>query len=102
MDWLGGGDTIVRDAFIRASDDDLALEGNWDGYTDAEMLRPGKDVQNILVEHSELSTSISNIVRSAGRARLQLAQLHPARLRHSARRHWRMRPDLRPAGHVGR
>jgi hypothetical protein len=29
MDWLGGGDTIVRDAFIRASDDDLAMEGNW-------------------------------------------------------------------------
>jgi hypothetical protein len=65
MDWLGGGDTIVRDAFIRASDDDLALEGNWDGYTEADLLRPGKDVQNILVEHSELSTSISNIVRSA-------------------------------------
>ena len=65
MDWLGGGDTIVRDAFIRASDDDLALEGNWDGYLEADMLRPGKDVQNILVEHSELSTSISNIVRSA-------------------------------------
>jgi PA14 domain/PKD domain len=65
MDWLGGGDTIVRDAFIRASDDDLAMEGNWDGYTEADMLRPGKDVENILVEHSELSTSISNIVRSA-------------------------------------
>jgi hypothetical protein len=65
MDWLGGGDTIVRDAFIRASDDDLAMEGNWDGYTDEDMLRPGKDVENILVEHSELSTSISNIVRSA-------------------------------------
>jgi hypothetical protein len=65
MDWLGGGDTIVRDAFIRASDDDLALEGNWDGYLEADMLRPGHDVQNILVEHSELSTSISNIVRSA-------------------------------------
>jgi hypothetical protein len=64
MDWLGGGDTIVRDAFIRASDDDLAMEGNWDGYTDEEILRPGKDVENILVEHSELSTSISNIVRS--------------------------------------
>jgi hypothetical protein len=65
MDWLGGGDTIVRDAFIRASDDDLALQGNWDGYTDADILRPGKDVENILVDHSELSTSISNIVRSA-------------------------------------
>jgi hypothetical protein len=65
MDWLGGGDTIVRDAFIRASDDDLAMEGNWDGYLDVDMLRPGKDVQNVLVEDSELSTSISNVVRSA-------------------------------------
>jgi hypothetical protein len=63
MDWLGGGDTIVRNAFLRASDDDLAMEGNWDGYKDEDMLRPGQDVDNILVENSELSTSISNIVR---------------------------------------
>ena len=65
MDWLGGGDALVRDAFLRASDDDLAIMGNWDGYTDADMLRPGHDVQNITVENSELSTSISNIVRAA-------------------------------------
>ncbi len=65
MDWLGGGDALVRDAFLRASDDDLAMQGNWDGYTDADMLRPGHDVQNITVENSELSTSISNIVRAA-------------------------------------
>jgi hypothetical protein len=65
IDWLGGGDTIVRDAFLRASDDVFALQGNWDGYTDAAMLTPGKDVENILIEHSELSTSISNVVRSA-------------------------------------
>jgi hypothetical protein len=64
MDWLGGGDAIVRDAFIRASDDDFAMEGNWDGYTDADMVRPGHDVENILIEHSVLSTSISNIVRA--------------------------------------
>src|ERR1019366_3794627 len=65
MDWLGGGDTIVRNAFLRASDDVLAMQGNWDGYTDEEITRPGHDVQNILVENSVLSTSISNIVRSA-------------------------------------
>ena len=65
MDWLGGGDALVRDAFLRASDDDLAIMGNWDGYTDEDMLRPGHDVQNITVENSELSTSISNIVRAA-------------------------------------
>lgn len=63
MDWLGGGDTVVRNAFLRASDDDLAINGNWDGYTDADMLRPGNDVTNVLVEDSELSTSISNTVR---------------------------------------
>ena len=65
MDWLGGGDTVVNHAFLRASDDDLAMEGNWDGYNDADMLRPGADVNNVLVENSEFSTSISNVVRIA-------------------------------------
>ena len=64
MDWLGGGDTIVRNAFLRASDDDFALQGNWDGYTDADLARPGHNVENILIENSELSTSISNSVRA--------------------------------------
>ncbi|MGA2277982.1 MAG: PA14 domain-containing protein, partial [Terracidiphilus sp.] len=64
MDWLGGGDTIVRDAFIRASDDVFAMQGNWDGYKDEEILRPGHDVENILIEKSVLSTSISNVVRA--------------------------------------
>ena len=63
MDWLGGGDSVVRDAFLRTSDDVFAVQGNWDGYTDEEMLRPGNDVQNILIENSVVSTSISNIVR---------------------------------------
>ena len=64
MDWLGGGDAIVRNAFLRASDDVFAMQGNWDGYTDADLVRPGHGVQNILIEHSVLSTSISNIVRA--------------------------------------
>jgi hypothetical protein len=64
MDWLGGGDAIVRDAFFRASDDVFAMQGNWDGYTDEEILRPGHDVENVLIENSVLSTSISNIVRA--------------------------------------
>jgi hypothetical protein len=64
MDWLGGGDTFVRNAFLRTSDDVFAMQGNWDGYTDEEIIRPGHDVQNILIEHSELSTSISNVVRA--------------------------------------
>jgi hypothetical protein len=64
MDWLGGGDAIVRNSFLRASDDVFALQGNWDGYSDEDLARPGHDVQNILIEHSELSTSISNIVRT--------------------------------------
>jgi PA14 domain len=64
MDWIGSGDGIVRNSFFRASDDVIALMGNWDGYSDADMLRPGKDVHDILVEKSELSTSVSNIVRA--------------------------------------
>jgi hypothetical protein len=64
MDWLGGGDATVRDSFIRASDDVFAMQGNWDGYKDEDFLRPGHDVENILIEHSVLSTSISNIVRA--------------------------------------
>ena len=63
MDWLGGGDTVVNHSFFRASDDDLAALGNWDGYTTAAMVAPGADVDNILVENSEFSTSISNVVR---------------------------------------
>ncbi len=63
MDWLGGGDSIVNHSFFRASDDDLAALGNWDGYTQAAMVAPGADVNNILVENSEFSTSISNVVR---------------------------------------
>jgi hypothetical protein len=64
MDWLGGGDTVVRNSFLRTSDDVFAMQGNWDGYSDEDMVRPGHDVQNILIEDSQLSTSISNIVRA--------------------------------------
>jgi hypothetical protein len=64
MDWIGSSDGVVRNSFLRASDDDIALMGNWDGYTDEEILRPGRDVQNIVIENSELSTSISNVVRA--------------------------------------
>jgi hypothetical protein len=64
MDWLGGGNSIVRNSFLRASDDVFAMQGNWDGYTDEDMKRPGHDVRNILIEHSVLSTSISNVLRT--------------------------------------
>ena len=64
MDWIGSSDGVVRNSFFRASDDVIALMGNWDGYTEEDLLRPGRDVQNILVEDSVLSTSISNIVRA--------------------------------------
>jgi hypothetical protein len=64
MDWLGGGNSVVRNSFLRASDDVFAMQGNWDGYKDEELLRPGKDVENILIENSVVSTSISNIVRA--------------------------------------
>jgi hypothetical protein len=64
MDWIGSNNGLVRNSFFRASDDDIALMGNWDGYTDADMVRPGKEVHDITIENSELSTSISNIVRA--------------------------------------
>jgi hypothetical protein len=65
IDWLGGGDTTVRNAFIRASDDDFALQGNWEGYSEEEMRVPGHDVTNITIEDSVVSTSISNTMRVA-------------------------------------
>ncbi|HWE84727.1 MAG TPA: PA14 domain-containing protein [Terracidiphilus sp.] len=64
MDWIGSTNGLVRNSFFRTSDDVIALMGNWDGYTDADMVRPGKSVHDIVVENSELSTSISNIVRA--------------------------------------
>ncbi|MFZ0392488.1 MAG: glycosyl hydrolase family 28 protein, partial [Terracidiphilus sp.] len=64
MDWIGSTNGLVRNSFLRASDDVIALMGNWDGYTDADMVRPGKSVHDIVVENSELSTSISNVVRA--------------------------------------
>jgi hypothetical protein len=64
MDWIGSSDGVVRNSFFRASDDVIALMGNWDGYSDEDLVRPGKDVHDILIENSELSTSISNIVRA--------------------------------------
>ena len=63
MDWLGGGDTLVDDSFFRAADDVFAMQGNWDGYSEAAMLTPGHLVSNIVVQNSILSTSVSNIVR---------------------------------------
>lgn len=64
MDWIGSSNGTVRNSFFRTSDDVIALMGNWDGYTDADMVRPGQSVHDITVENSELSTSISNIVRA--------------------------------------
>ncbi len=64
MDFIGTSDATVRDCFIRASDDDFAIMGNWDGYTPEAMLAPGEPVTNITIEDSVLSTSISNTVRA--------------------------------------
>ncbi|HEX3985425.1 MAG TPA: hypothetical protein VHX13_02350 [Acidobacteriaceae bacterium] len=65
IDWLGGGETTIRNAFIRASDDDFAVQGNWEGYKEEEMRVPGEDVTNIAIEDSVVSTSISNTLRVA-------------------------------------
>ncbi len=61
MDWLGGGDTTVRDSFFRASDDVFALYDDWKGYDKLRV--PGHNVTNITIENTVASTSISNIVR---------------------------------------
>ena len=81
----------------------FAMQGNWDGYTDEDMLRPGHDVDNILIEAQRaLDQHLEYCARRLAAKDLQLAQLHSARLRHSARRHRRLRPDLRPARLLGR
>jgi hypothetical protein len=62
IDWLGCGDSIVRDCFFRCSDDIFAIYGNT-GFYDSAVSIPGSDVANILIEGCVLSTSISNIMR---------------------------------------
>jgi hypothetical protein len=62
IDWLGCGDTIVRDCFFRSSDDIFAIYGNT-GFYDKDAAIPGQDVRNILIEGCVLSTSISNVMR---------------------------------------
>ncbi len=64
MDWLGGGDTIVRNSFFRAADDVFAMQSSWEGYGPVAFAVQGNPVTNITVEDSVLSTSISNIVRA--------------------------------------
>ena len=64
LDWLGGGDTFVRNSFFRAADDIFALQTSWDGYGPEAFAEQGEPVTNIVVENSVLSTSISNIVRA--------------------------------------
>jgi hypothetical protein len=64
MDWLGGGDTIVRNSFFRAADDIFSMETGWDGYGAEAFAAQGAPVTNITVEDSVFSTSISNIVRA--------------------------------------
>ena len=63
LDWLGGGDTTVRNSFFRASDDVFALQGNGDFYDPNLLRKPGHDVTNITIENTIASTSISNTIR---------------------------------------
>lgn len=64
MDWLGGGDTVVRNSFFRAADDIFAMQTSWEGYGPKAFAVQGHPVANITVENTVLSTSISNIVRA--------------------------------------
>ena len=63
IDWLGGGDTTIRNSFFRASDDVFAMYGNWDGYSEEAMHSRGHEVSNVTIEHTIATTSISNTVR---------------------------------------
>ena len=65
MDWLGGGDTLVRNSFFRAADDVFAMQSSWEGYGPKAFAVQGSPVTNVAVEGSVVSTSISNIVRAA-------------------------------------
>lgn len=62
IDWLGCGDTVVRNCFFRCSDDIFAIYGNT-GFYDKDAAIPGLDVRNILIEGCVLSTSVSNVMR---------------------------------------
>ncbi len=64
MDWLGGGDTTVKDSFIQAADDIFAMQGSWDGYGAVAFADDGMPVTKVTVTKSVLSTSISNVVRA--------------------------------------
>ena len=63
IDFVGSSNIVVHNAFLRASDDDFALLGNFDGYSDEDWKRPGKNTDNITIEDSELSESVANVVR---------------------------------------
>ncbi len=65
MDWLGGGDTLVRNSFFRAADDVFAMQTSWEGYGPKAFAVQGSPVTNVVVENSVVSTSISNVVRAA-------------------------------------
>ena len=102
MDWLGGGDTIVRNSFLRSSDDVFAQEGNWDGYTQADLVRPGADVQ----EHPDrtqrtFDKHLEYCARGVAAKSFQLTKLHAARFRHSAWRHRSMRANVWVARFLG-
>ncbi len=64
LDWLGGGDTVVDDSFLRAADDVFALQSSWEGYGPKAFAVQGLPVRNIHITRSVVSTSISNIVRA--------------------------------------
>ena len=63
--WLdGSGHTVITNSFFRAADDVFAMQDSWEGNGAAAAAVDGKAVGNIRVDHSELSSSFSNIVRA--------------------------------------
>jgi hypothetical protein len=70
IDFVGSGNSVVRNSFFRASDDIIAVLGNFDGYTEEDWTRPGADTNNITIEDSAFSTSRANIVRIGFRRKI--------------------------------
>ncbi len=65
MDWLGGGGTIVKNSFCVLRTMCLRCRATGTATRSRTCYGRARDVQNILIENSVLSTSISNVVRAA-------------------------------------
>jgi len=101
MDWLGAGDTTVRNSFCAPP----TTISPWKA-TGTATPRRHASTRPRRSEHrrraQELSTSISNTVRIGWPQKSSTPATSPCATQTSSRRHRRLRPDLRPARLLGR